>query len=162
MIKQLILTTLLFASVGNCMSAQAQLPGSFSTDRLQLAQGRERFEDFLDQFKTKVDRLQNSIDRDLDRSKLDNTDREDRINERVKDFRKEVDSLRDRYKDREPIRQNIDAVLRYRSMLDSMMQRSRFVSETSRRNWADLRPDLDRLQRISQGSNRRPGSDRRF
>lgn len=156
MIKRVVLTTLLFAFAGNVMSAQAQFRPSQNdrNDRFDRGDFRDGFQNYLNNLQTETRRLKDSIDRDLDRSRsLDGTRREDRINQQVGDFKNEVDRLRDRFKDNKPIRDNISAVVRYRPLLDSYMKRS-FISSQSRQYWNDLRPDLDRLERVSRGDNR--------
>lgn len=153
MIKRVVLTTLLFAFAGNCLSAQAQFrPPSYPNDRIDRGQFRDQFQDYLNNLQRKTARLKDSIDRDLDRSRRNNSRREDNINQRMDDFKREVDRLRDRFKDNKPIRDNINAVIRYRSILENTMQRS-FVSSNSRQNWADLRPDLVKLESIARGGN---------
>lgn len=154
MIKQVVLTTLLFAFAGNVtMSAQAQFRPS-QNDRFDRGDFRDSFQNYLNDIQRKTERLRNSIDRDLDRSRaLDDSRREDNINSRMKDFKNEVDRLRDRFRDRKPIRDNINAVNRYRPMIDILLQRS-FISRESRQYWSDLRPDLERLERITRGDNR--------
>ncbi|MEO8891121.1 MAG: hypothetical protein ABI417_06235 [Coleofasciculaceae cyanobacterium] len=153
MIKRVVLTTLLFAFAGNVMSAQAQFRPS-QNDRFDRGNFRNGFQDYLNNLQAETRRLKDSIDRDLDRSRsLDGTRREDRINQQMGDFKNEVDRLRDRFKDNKPIRDNISSVVRYRPLLDNYMRRS-FVSSQSRQYWNDLRPDLDRLERVSQGDNR--------
>jgi hypothetical protein len=153
MIKQVVLTTLLFAFSGNVMSAQAQFRPS-QDDRFDRGDFRDGFQNYLNNLQSETRRLQKSIDGDMDRNRsLDGTRREDRINQQMSDFKNEVDRLRDRFDDRKPIRDNINAVIRYRPLLDSFMQRS-FVSSQSRQYWNDLRPDLERLERITRGDNR--------
>jgi hypothetical protein len=152
MIKRVVLTTLLFAFAGNVMSAQAQFR-PLQNDRFEVGQNvRNNFQSYLNNLQTETRRLKDSIDRDLDRSRSDGSRREDRINQQMKDFKSEVDRLRDRYNDRKPVRDNIFAVTRYRPILDNLM-RQPFISSTSRQYWNDLRSDLDRLERLSQGTN---------
>jgi hypothetical protein len=155
MIKRVVLTTLLFAFAGNCLSAQAQFrPPSYPNDRIDRGQFRAQFQDYLNNLQRKTARLKDSINRDLDRGPTNNSRREDNINQRMDDFKREVDRLRDRFKDNKPIRDNINAVIRYRSLLENTMQMS-FVSSNSRQNWTDLRPDLVKLESIARGGNGR-------
>jgi polyhydroxyalkanoate synthesis regulator phasin len=150
MIKRVVLTTLLFAFAGNVMSAQAQFR-QVPTNVVQRGEIRNNFQDYLNDLQRKTDRLKKSLDRDLDRSRdLNGSRREDNINNRVSDFKNEVDRLRDRFKDRKPIQDNIRSVLDYRSRIDALVQ-GRFVSNDSREYWRDLRRDLDRLERLSTG-----------
>lgn len=163
MIKRVVLTTLLLAFAGNTLSAQAQFPRpSYPNDRINQEQFRDRFQDYLNEFQRRAGRLKDSIKRDVSRnSSFNDSRREDDINQRMDDFKREVDRLRDRFKDKKPIRDNINAVVRYRSTLENIMS-SRFVNEESRRNWTDVRSDLDRLERLGQGGNNRFNQDGRF
>ena len=153
MIKQVVLTTLLFAFAGNVTSAQAQFRPS-QNNRFDRGDFRDSFQNYLNNLQSETRQLKDSIDGDLDSNRsLDGSRREDRINQQMADFKNEVDRLRDRFKDRKPIVDNINAVIRYRPLVESYMQRS-FVSSQSRRYWNDLRPDLDRLERTTRGDNR--------
>lgn len=151
MIRRVVLTTLLLALSSNVMSAQAQFRPS-PNNNSNRSDVRNNFQDYLNNLQTKTRRLKDNIDRDLDRSRSDGSRREDRINQQMADFKSEVDRLRDRYKDKKPIRDNIFAVARYRSTLDNIM-RQPFVSSTSRQYWSDVRLDLERLERLSQNNN---------
>lgn len=152
MIKRVVLTTLLFAFAGNVMSAQAQFRPS-QNDRFERGDFRNNFQDYLNNLQTEARQLRDSINRDLDRDgSSNNSRRKDRINQQMDDFKNEVDRLRDRFKDRKPIRDNINAVVRYRPMLENIVQQS-FVSSNSRQYLGNLRSNLVKLERLSPGGN---------
>ena len=156
MIKRVVLTTLLFAFAGNCLSAQAQFSRpSYPNDRIDRSAFRNQFQDYLNNLQSKTDRLKARINRDLERGSFRNDSRQkDRINQRMDDFKQEVDRLRDRFNDNKPVQDNINAVIRYRPMLENIMQMS-FVSSDSQQDWRDLRPDLVKLESIGRGGNGR-------
>lgn len=153
MIKRVVLTTLLLALSGNVMSAQAQI---FQSPNNNSNRGnfRNNFQQYLNNLQTEAREFRDSVKRDLDRrdrnDSFNNSRREDRIKQEVDDFKKEVDRLRDRFKDDKPIRDNITSVVRYRQSLENIVQ-SNYVGSNTRQAWSNLRPDLLRLERIGPG-----------
>ena len=94
-----------------------------------------------------ADRFRRSVDRSLDRSRLDGTRQEDAINDLVKDLENATDRLEDRVKDERQAGPAAREVLQRGAGINRLMQRGRF-SATAERDWRSLRSDLDRLARL--------------
>jgi len=89
-------------------------------------------------------KFRGSLDRALDRSSLNGTDREDDINAYVKDFDQEVKRLHDRFDEHKSVAADVQAVLDRAARIDNFMHR-RGLSGKSQREWAALRANLDEL-----------------
>jgi hypothetical protein len=88
-----------------------------------------------------------SVDRALDRSRLDGSRTEDQINAEVKRFEDDVDRLRgefDRRDSRDETRRHVERVLRQAGEVNRMMRRSDFARDVDR-EWAQLRAELNML-----------------
>jgi len=88
-----------------------------------------------------------SVDRALDRSRLNGSRTEDRINAEVKQFENEVDRLRgefDRRDNRDETRRNVERVLRQADEVNRMIRRSTFARDVDR-EWSQLRAELNTL-----------------
>ncbi|MFB8790219.1 MAG: hypothetical protein U7123_15530 [Potamolinea sp.] len=152
-IKQVVLAALLVAFVGNIPIAQAQPRPPYPIDRNQNSQIRKEFEDLLDRIADKADRFRKSFDRALDNSKLEGrdnpigipSDREDKLNETVGEFKSETHRIRDRFKDGERVRDDIKQMLSDGKKIDNIMRRLR-LDRDAQNDWTALRSDLDRLE----------------
>ncbi|MBA2338792.1 MAG: hypothetical protein H0V88_00205 [Pyrinomonadaceae bacterium] len=93
------------------------------------------------------DRFVGLFDRSLDRSRLNNSEREDRLNERAKDLEGAIDALRsdfdrtDRYRDTQA---QVSRVLSVAQGINNVMRRRRFEANTERQ-WSLVRTDLNTL-----------------
>lgn len=106
-------------------------------DRERLRNSARRVEDMSRQFERDVDRA-------LDRSRLDGSYREDRINDMARNFRYAADSFRDRLGDaRNLYRTTNDArnLLQLGARIDRIVYRFRFDSRTIY-EWAQIRQEL--------------------
>ncbi|MBA3440629.1 MAG: hypothetical protein H0T92_12235 [Pyrinomonadaceae bacterium] len=96
------------------------------------------------------DRFVGVFDRALDRSRLDDSRREDRLNERAKELEERIDSLRsefdrrDRYQD---TRSQVSEVLRTANGINTVIVRRRLTTDAER-EWAALRRELNALARV--------------
>jgi hypothetical protein len=100
----------------------------------------KRVEDRSDSFK----RL---VDRSLDRSRLDGTRREDRINDQVADLETSLDDLRrefDRKDSYFDTRAEVERVMREAEDVNGVLRRLRF-NNAVQREWALVRADLNKL-----------------
>jgi hypothetical protein len=98
-----------------------------------------------------------SVDRALDRSRLNGSRTEDQINEEVKQFENEVDRLRgefDRRDNRDETRRNIERVLRQADEVNRMLRRSNFARDVDR-EWSQLRAELNTLAGVYNLKTRR-------
>jgi hypothetical protein len=87
-----------------------------------------------------------SLDRALDRSRLDGTDREDNINQFVSDFRETTKQLRDRFDGHTSVAADVESVLTRAQRINDFMRRHQ-LDRNSQRDWAKVRNSLDQLAR---------------
>lgn len=90
------------------------------------------------------------FDNALDRSSLNGSESEDRLNDRAKDLEKELDELREDFDRRDTWRETrgrVEDVLREAGAINSVMNRRRLNSRVET-NWRLLRADLNRLAGI--------------
>ena len=80
----------------------------------------------------------------LDRSRLDDTNREDNINAFVSAFDQEVKRLHDRFDERKSVAADVQAVLDRAARIDNFMRR-RGLTRGAQDEWAALRANLDEL-----------------
>lgn len=108
---------------------------------------RVSVERLIRQVETRSDAFRRSVDRALDRSRLDGSRREDRINEEVKQFERAVDRLRDEFNrrdSRDETRRNVERVLREADEIGRAIRTSN-LARTVDREWAVLRAELNTL-----------------
>ncbi len=90
------------------------------------------------------------IDRNLDRSRLNGTRREDNINEQVKDLEKALDELRREFDRRDTwreTRREVEKVMRESDEISALMKNSRFNRDVER-EWQLVKSDLNKLAGI--------------
>lgn len=138
-IRQTISVTLIIMLAGLTMIAQAQYQRPYRTNERVVQQLIRRIEVRSNRFKL-------SLDRALDRSRLDNTRREDNINQLVSDFEQATNQLRDRFNRRESTLSDVEQVLDRAAVIDNFMQRHRLLN-TAERDWRLLKADLNSLAR---------------
>lgn len=143
-----VLLLLALASVG--IEAQAQRRGR----NAQVRQLVRRIE-------LRTDTFRNSLGNALDRSTIDNTRREDNINQFVSDFEGAVDQLNSRVQSRQFSSADIQLVLDRASLVDRFMRRNR-VGGQAEVEWSSLRQDLNQLAglySLTWRGNRRNNTD---
>jgi chromosome segregation ATPase len=123
-----------------------------------LAQGRARgrqynkrdVERIIKRLEKNTDTFKKAVDRQLDRSILDGTKREDRINDRVSDLEKATDRLRNRF-DRSDnwieTRSDVEEVVREARNIHGLFDRVRAYSRV-RSSWAAVRADINTLAAV--------------
>jgi hypothetical protein len=95
-----------------------------------------------------ADRFKRSLDRALDRSRIDGTRQEDNINQFVKDFEEATNRLRDRVNDNNRAEaRDAEEVLSRGRTIDGFMRRHRLDSRAEN-DWSRLRGDLNTLARL--------------
>jgi YMGG-like Gly-zipper len=118
----------------------------------------------LTRTKKNADQFRHSLDRALDRSRIDGSREDDNINQFVKDFAETTKHLSDRFDDRQVVTNDIEDVLRRGVSIDSFMQRHQLAVQAEN-DWLTLRRDLDELARAYNvawnWSNPRYAADRR-
>ena len=98
----------------------------------------------LTSIETKTDAYKNAMERVLDRSQIDNTNREDRIMELIGDFEIATDSLRDRFNSRQTIGAEATTVLDTARFVNMFMARNT-LNRNVQNQWASIRTDLNTL-----------------
>lgn len=93
-----------------------------------------------------ADAFRGSLDRALDRSRLDGTAREDDINQFVKEFNDATKQLRDRFNGRASVAADVESVLNRAGRIDLFMRRHP-LDRRAQSNWLKLRNELDQLSR---------------
>jgi Skp family chaperone for outer membrane proteins len=120
-----------------------------------LAQGTARgryyskgeVEKIIKRVEDRSDAFQKMVDRNLDRSYLDGTRKEDNINEQVKQLEKALDHLRSDFDRRDSWREThneVRAVLSQADEVGRIMKNNRFNPKVER-SWVALRTDLNTL-----------------
>jgi hypothetical protein len=93
-----------------------------------------------------ADAFRGSLDRALDRSRLDGTAREDDINQFVKEFNDATKQLRDRFNGRASVAADVESVLNRARRIDLFMRRHP-LDRRAQSTWLKLRNELDQLSR---------------
>jgi O-methyltransferase involved in polyketide biosynthesis len=101
-------------------------------------------EQILHRIEQQSGKFRSSLDDALDRSRLDDTNREDNINAFIKEFDQEVKRLHDRFDERKSVAADVQSVLDRAARIDNFMRR-RGLTGRAQNDWAALRTDLDQL-----------------
>jgi len=123
-----------------------------------LAQDRARgrninkreVERIIKRLENNTDAFKKAVDRQLDRSVLDGTSREDRINDRVDDLEDATDRLRGRFDQSDnwiETRGDVENVVRAADVINGLFDRVRGYSPV-RSSWAMVRADVNALARV--------------
>ena len=97
--------------------------------------------------KNRSNQFERRIDRELDRSRYDGRNREDRINQLARDFANAAENLDDRYDNRRDYNRSADEaqrVLQLGNQLDRVISRAR-LSGNVQSDWNRIRQDLSIL-----------------
>ena len=106
----------------------------------------EQVKQLLTRTKKNADQFRRSLDRALDRSRIDGSREEDNINQFVIDFAEATDHLSDHFDRRQVVTNDVEDVLRRGVSIDSFMQRHQLVAQAEN-DWLTVRRDLDELAR---------------
>ena len=101
-------------------------------------------QNLLTRIETKTNTYKDALDRALDQSRLNSTNREDNINEFVSDFENATDTLKQNFDDRRSVSNDVQEVLNRAAFIDRFMSRNR-LNAVTQRNWRNLRTDLSTL-----------------
>ena len=99
--------------------------------------------EIIKQLESDTDRFKSSLDKALDRSRLNGTQREDEINRYVKEFEEATDRLRNRAEEREHAPNAAREVMNRGRSINRFMNTHRL--EGAEGDWAKVRNDLNRL-----------------
>lgn len=136
--------------LANAYNVALNLDGRFNSIPAIASQRAYRVSDaqvqnLLNRIETRGDTFRSSLDRALDRSRLDNTNRENSINEFVKDFENATDELRRKFDGRTSVGDDVSSVVVRAARIDDFMQRNLRRSARAHRDWRNLRADLNLL-----------------
>lgn len=93
---------------------------------------------------TRTDSFKDAVNRALDRSRLNNTDREDNVVAFIEDFERATDRLRNNFDGRRSVVADVEEVLSRASVINDFMQRNR-LNAVAQREWSNIRLDLNTL-----------------
>src|SRR5688500_13115667 len=116
-IRQILSLALVMLLTGMTGAAGAQNQRPYRTDDRTVQQLIQRIE-------TRADNFRVSLGSALENSRLDNTRREDNINQLVSDFEQATNQLRDRFNNRESTTSDVQTVLDRAARIDRFMQRN--------------------------------------
>ena len=121
------------------------LPPSVVATQSAYRVSDSQLEAVLRRIETKSDTFRTSLDRALDNSRFNNTNREDNINEFVKDFENSTDQLRRNFDGRASVDADASNLLVRAARIDDFMRRNLRREYTAQRDWRSLRTDLNLL-----------------
>lgn len=118
------------------ISASAQIRAYRVTDR--------EVQTLLDRIETRSNTFRAAVDRVLDRSNIDGTNREDSLNALIANYETATDRLRDNFRDRRSTVADAQDVLNRAARVDQFVRNNRLGAQAES-NWSLLRTDLDTL-----------------
>jgi len=119
-------------------------PGAVAT-QLAYRVSDTQVQTVLQRLETKSDAFRASFDRAIDRSRLDETNREENANENVKDFENATDELRRKFDGRTSVSRDVSNVLVRAARIDDFMRRNLRRDGIAQRDWRAIRTDLNLL-----------------
>jgi hypothetical protein len=121
------------------------LPPSVVATQRAYRVNDSQVETVLRRIETRTDTFRTILDRALDRSRLDDTNREENINEFVKDFENSTDELRRKFDGRTSVDTDVSNVLVRAARIDDFMRRNLRNNRVVQNNWSRIRTDLNLL-----------------
>jgi len=121
------------------------LPPSVVASQRAYRVSDAQLETILRRIETKSDRFRTSLDAALDRSRFNNTNSEDNINEFVKDYENSTDQLRRNFDSRASVDADASNLLVRAARIDDFMRRNLRREYAAQRDWRSLRADLNLL-----------------
>jgi hypothetical protein len=179
MINRRTLRLLAVALVALCLPVMAAAQGGYyGNDRYGRNYNNRALRDSVQRVKDRSDNFEDHLDSALDRSRYDDSRREDRINDVAKEFQRAAEQLDDRFDNgRNLTRSSNEArrLLQLGSQIDRFMARNR-LGGRAESEWARIRQDLhvianaygfnwgdfDDRYRRDDDYNRRRGNNRRW
>jgi hypothetical protein len=145
---KLIPTLIAAALVALCLPIMASAQGSYdpwNRNRDYGRYGQRGLRDSIRRVRDRSDDFRNHLDRALDRSRIDDTRREDRINDIAAEFERAAIRLDNRFDNgRDLNRSHNEArhLLEVGARIDQLMARTRFRDGRVQSVWAQIRQDL--------------------
>src|SRR5262245_50445912 len=104
----------------------------------------KEMKDLLSRIEKQAATFRSSLKDALDHSRIDDTKREDRIKDFVKEFDHATERLKERYSDKNTASSVVEDVLNRAGRIDDFMSRHQ-LSKRTENDWAALRDNLDTL-----------------
>ncbi len=130
----------IFAFVFNAGEIKAQSYGNLS---------KKEARKIIKRLENETDIYRRALDDYLDDSRVDGSDRETRINDRMKEFEKALDDAKRRFDTGDSFEQSrpvIEEIVRSANPVNEIMLRGRF-NETLKLRWSNIRKEVNRLAR---------------
>ncbi|NOT49352.1 MAG: glycine zipper family protein [Acidobacteria bacterium] len=121
------------------------LPPSVVAGQVPYRVSDARVQTLLNRIETRSDTFRMSFDRAMDRSRFNESGREENINEFVKDYENLTDMLRRKFDDRTSLDVDVSNVLVRAARIDDFMKRNLRGESIAQRDWRNLRADLNLL-----------------
>ncbi len=119
---------------------QVQTPVSTRAYRVSDTQ----VQSLLASIETKTDTFKRTVDRSLDRSRVNNTNSEDSINNFISDFENSTDRLKQRFDSRQSVAADVEDVLMKAGAINGFLRDAR-LNRNVQNQWDSLRTDLNTL-----------------
>jgi hypothetical protein len=104
----------------------------------------KQVEQIIHNIEKNAERFRDSIDKALDKSRLNGTEREDEVNARVKEFDEATQRLHENFDNRRSVAGDVQNVLDRAARINEFMYRNRLRGRAES-DWARMRGELDRL-----------------
>jgi hypothetical protein len=98
----------------------------------------------LTRIETNTDSFKRAIDRSLDRSRVNNTNSEDSINNFISEFENATDRLKQKFNARQSVGSDVEDVLMRANSIEGILKDYR-LSNNVQRLWSDVKNDLNML-----------------
>ncbi|PSB34004.1 hypothetical protein [Chlorogloea sp. CCALA 695] len=138
--------------------ASTRKGGELTTNTILLAQTRlnrlseSETKDLLKDVDKNTRDFQKSVDLAVDDSRLNDSKREDNLNNSIKEFKDSVKQMRDRYSREKTFSSSeVQDVLNRAAKMDTFISRGRLKNDAIKQDWEDVRADLDIFARSSYG-----------
>jgi len=151
------------ASASSIPQAEAQIfgPNRGRNDRVENI--REEFQDYLDRIDREADQFSRALDYDLDRSRLNDKNREDEVNRLAQDIRRYARTAKNKFDRRQKIGDDVRQLIDATNRMDGFLRRTRIsFSRDTQRYWTDLSRDIDRLRSVADRANRYNNNGRSY
>lgn len=126
------------------------LMGRFAPPSIAATQTPYRVSDaqvqyLLNRIEAQSDTFHRNLDTALDRSRFNETNREENINSFLEDFENATDMLKKKFDGKTSVGADVSGVLVRAARIDDFMRRNLRRERTAQRDWTSLRADLNQL-----------------
>ena len=145
-VKSLLSLTAFFSLLVLVMPGQGEAQGRYHGERYTKGE----VEQIIDRVGGRSDTFASAFDDALDQSRLDDSRREDRLNQQVEQFATALDTLRSEFERRDNWRETrsyVQEVMQQADEINRLMHNSRVADEVKEK-WTAVKQDLNRLAGI--------------